>query len=97
MNNMDMAILFIKTINYATLVHSGYINQTFNFLIKANNFSVFLDFSKCLIICDPDDLTLYISPGLSLENFFLKQIKLSMILKLPISQFPDAKICYHKA
>ena len=62
---------FKEIIHYATLAPSGHNTQPQKFSIKNNSILIYPDYSRRLLVVDPDDHALFISLGCALENLII--------------------------
>ena len=60
-----------ELVRYATLAPSGHNTQPWKFSIGENNIRIFPDFTRRLLVVDPDNLELDISLGCALENLVI--------------------------
>ncbi len=61
----------IDIIRCATLAASGHNTQPWKFSVKDNIIRIFPDFTRRLLVVDPDDRALFISLGCALENLII--------------------------
>ena len=62
---------FKELIHYATLAPSGHNTQPWKFSIKGDSIFIYPDYSRSLLVVDPDDHALFISLGCALENLII--------------------------